>query len=342
MKHTNSEIEQKLKKQASSFAIPDVREKAKAEYLAKKDLPEEKNPQVRTKGRKPLVIGLSSLALAATVVCVLFLTPVKDLIFPNTALSYDDYVLSDEDKQLASQTLLYAVYLNSDTATTTTSDTTLKLANREENPQKNTITSLYRYLPTLEIAFYSQDFNCQKTAVTSSSFSLAVDGKLLGGEELSKSMTFQQTSSTDGSVTYQGAVQVFSAPTQVQATKTKEGDKNAYNTQVSSPHGDQQGHGDDPHGNTYVLDTSNGEATITLAKKMGMNSVWLSYNSDNGQKANYLLTKNSDGTINVSSGFMGNNLDSFKITIQNDDAGDFYVITGRDFTYSFARATASI
>jgi hypothetical protein len=338
MKYTDQQIKDQLNKEADSFEIPSINmEHAKAQLL--KNKAEEKN----AKKRHPALIGGLSAVLACSIAAgVIFLSPVRDMIFPTDAtMNYIAVEITDEDKQLASQTLLNAVLLS----TEEDSSTALSDASTESDSfttETKTISVLTRYLPAVEISFLSQDFTCTKTVTSETSYNLNVEGELLGGEEMKKSLSFSEVSSADGSVSFKGQGEVFSSPFSVEATRTKEGDRAHFDTTIGNSKGNQKGKESRDDESTYYLETSDGQVSFSLGKKDQMNAVRLSYTYQNQNLSYLFLRGREENTIDVISSMRQQGMNSFTIKVDNSTSASSYVIKSNDFNYSCSRSTPKI
>jgi hypothetical protein len=207
------EIEAKLRKASAAFSVPDVKEAAKAQYLAQKDRkPEEKaQPRKRTVWPYPV---FGSLAAVGACALVLFATPVRNLIFPASAgtdvipTSYQTYEITSKQKQIASDAMVGASYLTKDSSSSLLKAaakyrTSYNAVSSGDSNRDSYLSQLNAYMPPLEVALSMYDASITKEAAPSSSYdyNLSTSVPLLDGKNITSVASIKEESGS-GEDTY--------------------------------------------------------------------------------------------------------------------------------------------
>src|SRR5574344_2040290 len=320
MKLNRHQIEEQLQKEASLVDIPEVGSKAKEEFI-NSPASGERLPRLNSPKRGLVffsTVGLAAAGLAAALILPSFLNS-------GSGLSYDDYQITDEDKQVSSQTLLYAVFLSSSAQ----QESSAAISSSHKLTVSSLINSFSTYLPCLEMTLFAQDFTCAKTSSSTSAFTISASGSLFGGEGLNKSIAYTVSQESD-QTTFLGSLQAFSSSCSVSSVRKKSGDGYSYQTEASSDkHGKKHGHDTYAAASSYVLDTdSNGAVSFSLGQKKGQKAVKLSYYYD-GEEVSFLFVQTGKGTAGVSVSAPEINLSSFTCSVDNLQGQSNYVLSGK-------------
>jgi hypothetical protein len=215
MDRKDKAIEAKLRKASEAFSVPDVREAAKAQYLAeKKDESQETAPAKAKKRIWPYPV-FGSLATVGAVAIVLFATPIRNVIFNNSsaasiATTYSTYTLKSKQEKIVFDSLVGASYLTKDT-TSNILKSRIRYAPGQDSRKQNEpptsgnenrdayLSELNSCMPLLEVALSSYNASITASPASSSNYdySLKASVSLLDSKTISATASVADASASD-------------------------------------------------------------------------------------------------------------------------------------------------